>query len=142
MPSPLIQPYLIFGGRCEEALDFYRNALGAEVDLLIRYQDSPEPPPPGMLPTGFENKIMHAEFQLGALKVMVSDGCGPGEKISGFSLALTVKEVPEAEQLFNILAKEGTVQMPMSPTFWSPSYGQVTDKFGVAWMVMAAGPES
>ncbi|MDX1971664.1 MAG: YciI family protein [Candidatus Sumerlaeia bacterium] len=137
-----VRPYLFFGGRCEEALEFYKQALGAEVGLMMRFNQSPEPMPEGMLPPGFENKIMHAEFQLGALKVMVSDGCGPGEKISGFSLALTVKEVPEAEQLFNILAKEGTVQMPMSPTFWSPSYGQVTDKFGVAWMVMAAGPES
>jgi len=135
MPSPLIQPYLIFGGRCEEALDFYRNALGAEVDLLIRYQDSPESPPPGMLPTGFENKIMHTSFRVGNNILMASDGCEDGQCFSGFSLSIQVTTEAEADRFFTALCDGGQVQMPLSKTFWSPRFGMLTDRFGISWMI-------
>jgi PhnB protein len=135
-PSTLIQPYLFFGGRCEEALKFYRSALGAQVDMLMRHKDSPEPPPPGMLQPGFENKIMHACFRVGGTAIMASDGCQEGSNFSGFSLSLTVPTEAEADRVFALLADGGQVQMPLTKTFWSPRFGMLTDRFGVGWMVI------
>lgn len=136
-----LRTYLFFGGRCEEALDFYREHLGAQVEFLMRFNESPDPLPEGMLKSGFEAKIMHAEFKVGDVRLMASDGCDEASSFSGFRLALSAKEVADAERLFNALASGGTIEMPMTKTFWSPSYGQVTDRFGVPWMVMADGPE-
>jgi len=132
----VIQPYLLFNGQCEQALDFYRKALGAQVQLTMRYKESPEPPPPGMLPPGFENKIMHTSFRIGQTTVMASDGCST-EKASfeGFSLALTVLSEAEADRAFAALADGGKVKMPLAKTFWSPRFGMVEDKFGIGWMV-------
>ena len=138
MQNPLIQPYLMFGGRCEEALDFYRSALGAEVDLLIRYQDSPEPPPPGMLPTGFENKIMHTSFRIGDNILMASDGYEEGQQFSGFSLSIQVATEIEADRFFTALSDGGQIQMPLSKTFWSPQFGMLIDRFGIHWMINVA----
>ena len=138
MPNPLIQPYLMFGGRCEEALDFYRSALGAEVDLVIRYEDSPEPPPPGMLPAGFENKIMHTSFRIGSNTLMASDGCEEGQQFSGFSLSIQVATETEADRFFTALSDGGQIQMPLSKTFWSPRFGMLTDRFGIHWMINVA----
>jgi PhnB protein len=135
-PSTLIQPYLFFGGRCEEALEFYRSALGAQVDMLMRHKDNPEPPPPGMLQPGFENKIMHACFRVGGTAIMASDGCQEGSNFSGFSLSLTVPTEAEADRVFALLADGGQVQMPLTKTFWSPRFGMLTDRFGVSWMVI------
>jgi PhnB protein len=135
-----ITPYLFFGGRCEEALDFYRTALGAEVDVLMRFDQSPEPPPPGMLAPGFETKVMHASFRALGVTLMASDGCDDTSKFGGFRLAAAVATDAEAHKAFDALAAGGKVEMPLVKTFWSPLYGQVTDKFGVGWMVMVAGP--
>ena len=133
-----IQPYLFFDGRCEEALEFYRAALGAQIDMVMRYKDSPEPPPPGMVPPGYEEKVMHASFRVGGATVMASDGCGAANTFSGFSLALSVPTEAEADRSFDALADGGQVQMPLAKTFWSPRFGMVTDRFGVGWMVMVA----
>ncbi|MCO6429067.1 VOC family protein [Nitrosomonas communis] len=138
MPNTIIQPYLFFGGRCEEALDFYRTALGAQVEMLLRHKDSPEPPPPGMLQAGFDNKIMHAAFRIGGSTLMASDGCQEGANFGGFSLSLTVPAVTEAERAFAVLADGGQVQMPLTKTFWSPCFGMVTDRFGISWMINVA----
>lgn len=135
MPTPVVQPYLFFGGRCEEALDFYRRALGAEVEMMMLYRDSPEPPPPGMLQPGFENKVMHTSFRVGGSTIMASDGCGEGASFAGFSLSLSVSSEAEADRAFAALADGGEVQMPLGRTFWSPRFGMLTDRFGVAWMV-------
>jgi PhnB protein len=135
MPNTFIEPYLFFGGRCEEALDFYRTALGAQVDILLRHKDSPELPPPGMLPSGFENKIMHTTFRIGATTLMASDGCQEGVSFSGFSLSLSVPTETEADRVFAALADGGQVQMPLTKTFWSPCFGMLTDRFGVSWMI-------
>ncbi|SFM66463.1 VOC family protein [Nitrosomonas communis] len=135
MPNTFIEPYLFFGGRCEEALDFYRTALGAQVDILLRHKDSPEPPPSGMLPPGFENKIMHTTFRIGATTLMASDGCQEGMSFSGFSLSLSVPTEAEADHAFAALADGGQVQMPLTKTFWSPCFGMLTDRFGVSWMI-------
>jgi PhnB protein len=132
----LVQPYLFFDGRAEEAIEFYRSALGAEVEGLIRYKESPEPPPPGMVPPGSENKVMHASFRIGETAVMASDGnCKGKPSFEGFSLSLTVPDEAAAEHAFNALAKGGQVQMPLAKTFFSPRFGMVADRFGVAWMV-------
>lgn len=127
--------HLFFGGRCEEALAFYRTALGAEVSMLMLHKDSPEPPPPGMLQPGFENKVMHSEFRIADSTLMASDGCGEGESFSGFSLSLSVTTEAEADRLFAALADGGQVQMPLGKTFWSPRFGMLTDRFGISWMV-------
>lgn len=131
-----VQPYLFFDGRCEEALEFYRKALGAEVKMLMRNKDSPEPPPPGMLPPGSENKVMHAVFRVGDTEVMASDGrCQGKPDFKGFSLSITVPDEAKADKLFAALADGGQVQMPLAKTFFSPRFGMVADRFGVSWMI-------
>lgn len=133
--NPTLQPYLFFGGRCDEALEFYRTALGANVEFLMRYKESPEPPPPGMLPAGFENKVMHATFHIGKNTLMASDGCGDAINFNGFSLSLAVPTEAEAKQAFASLSDGGKVGMPLGKTFWSPCFGMVTDRFGLGWMI-------
>ena len=139
MSNPLIQPYLMFGGRCEEALEFYRNALGAEVDMLLRFSESPDPTPPGMLPPGFENKVMHASFRVAGNVIMASDGCEVGTQFKGFSLSISVATEAEADRYFAALSDGGQVQMPLTKTFWSPRFGMLTDRFGIAWMINVVG---
>src|SRR5262245_5926544 len=129
-----VQPYLFFDGRCEEAINFYRQTLGAEVLMLMRYKDSPEPPQPGMVPPGGENKVMHASLQIGETTVMLSDGqCGGRPSFQGFSLSLTLSTPDEADKFFAALAKGGQVRMPLSKTFFSPRFGMLADQFGVGW---------
>jgi PhnB protein len=135
MKTNVVQPYLFFGGRCEEALEFYRTALGAEVDFLMRYHESPEPLPPGGLPPGFDNKVMHATFHIGGTTLMASDGSEAGASFSGFSLSLAVPTEAEANRAFAALAGGGEVKMPLGKTFWSPCFGMVKDRFGLGWMV-------
>ena len=135
----VIQPYLFFGGRCEEAVEFYRSAIGAEVDMLMRYKDSPEPTPPGMLAEGFEDKVMHASFRVGGTTVMASDGCSSDDgSFNGFMLSLTVAGETEADRAFSNLSQGGSVKMPLTKTFWSPRFGMLTDRFGLGWMITVA----
>lgn len=134
-----VQPYLFFDGRCEEAVEFYRSALGAEVTMLMRYKDSPDPPPPGMVAPGSEGKVMHTSFRIGETTVMASDGrCEGRPSFQGFSLSLTVPNETEADRLFAALVDGGQVQMPLNKTFFSPRFGMVADRFGVSWMVVVA----
>ena len=134
-----IQPYLFFDGRCEEALEFYRKALGAEVTMLMRYKDNPEPQAPGMCPPGSDNKVMHSSFRIGETTLMASDGLCQGKpSFQGFSLSLTAGSVAEAERLFGVLAEGGQVQMPLARTFYSPMFGMTADRYGVSWMVIVA----
>jgi PhnB protein len=134
--NPVIQPYLFFGGRCEEAIAFYEKTIGAKVIMLMRYKEAPEQPPEGTLAPGYADKIMHAAFQVGDTVVMASDGCGPeGAKFVGFVLSLTMPTEAEAQRAYTALADGGSIAMPLGPTFWSPCFGMVTDKFGLGWMV-------
>jgi PhnB protein len=131
-----VHPYLNFDGRCEEALDFYRRALGAEVTMLMRFKEGPEP---GMVSPGFENKVMHARFRIGESTVMASDGrCKGQTNFQGISLSLTAPDDAEAERRFAALADGGKVQMPLTKTFFSSRFGMVADRFGVSWMVIVA----
>ena len=135
----LVQPYLFLDGRCEEAIAFYRKALGAEVEMLMRFKDSPEPPQPGMVPPGSENKVMHSCLRIGETRVMASDGrCLGKPNFQGFSLSLTVPNAAEADRLFAALGDGGQVQMPLTKTFFSPRFGMVADRFGVSWMIIVA----
>ncbi len=134
------QSYLFFSGRCEEALEFYKTALNAKIIMVMRFSESPDPTPPGMLAPGFENKIMHCSFQVGGTTIMASDGCDPQSRFDGFRLALSVPTEAIADRVFNALSDGGKIDMPLVKTFWSPRYGMVTDKFGVGWMVMVPGP--
>lgn len=140
MKHPIVQSYLFFSGRCEEALEFYKSAIDAKVDMLLRFNESPEPPPPGMVPPGHENKVMHASFHVGETMLMASDGCGEKQSFQGFSLSLGVATEEEADKYFNALAEGGKVEMPLAKTFWSPRYGMLTDKFGMGWMVSVVQP--
>lgn len=132
------QPYLFFNGHCEEALEFYRGALGAEIVMLMRVKEAPDPPPPGMLPPGSENKILHATFRIGDSEVMASDGhCSGQLDFKGFSLSLTLPR-EKTDAVFAALAEHGKIDMPLAKTFFSPRFGLVTDRFGVQWMINAA----
>ncbi len=134
-----VQAYLSFDGRCEEAVEFYRRALGAEVTMLMRFMDSPEPLPSGTVPPGSEHKVMHTSVRLGQTTVMASDGrCEGRPSFQGFALSLTVAHAAEADRVFAALADGGQVQMPLAKTFWSPRFGMVADRFGVSWMITVA----
>ena len=133
----LVQPYLFFDGRCEEAIEFYRQTLGAEVTMLMRFKDSPEPPQPGMVPPGAEDKVMHANLRIGDSTVMASDGrCLGQPAFQGFALSLTAADDADAERLFAALADGGQGQMPMSKTFFSSRFGMVADRVCVVGMVI------
>jgi PhnB protein len=130
-----VQPYLFFDGRCDEAAQFYQKVLGAEVIMLLRFKDSPEPHAPGLAP-GCEEKVMHMNLRIGDTTLLASDGnCKGTPDFQGFSLSLTVADADEAERVFAALSDGGQVQMPLTATFFSPRFGMVADRFGVSWMV-------
>ena len=132
-----VQPYLFFDGRCEEAINFYKKALGAEVDMVMRYKDSPEPPPPGMVPPGSENKVMHSAFRIGDTQILASDGqCAGQPSFQGFSLSVSAQTTAEADRIFGALADGGQVRMPLGKTFFAERFGMVADRFGVGWMII------
>lgn len=128
-----LQPYVFFEGRCEEALNFYKKALGAEVKMMMRFKDAPDP---AMCPPNMGEKIMHGEARIGNSSLMASDGhCQQSATFTGFSLSLTPDTEAEATKYFNALSDGGKVQMPLSKTFFAKSFGMVADKFGVSWMI-------
>ena len=130
-----VQPYLSFEGRCEEALDFYRKAIGAEATVLLRYKDSPDP---GACAPGAGDKVMHASMRIGETTILASDGrCGGQPNFQGISLSLTAPDEADAERLFAALSEGGQVQLPLIKTFFSPRFGMVADRFGVSWMIQA-----
>lgn len=138
--NPLVSPYVFFEGRCEEAVEFYKKALGAEVGMMMRYKEAPEPPP-GPMPAGYENKIIHAQLKIGPTIVMMSDGrCMGKSNFQGFALSLMVPTEAEAKKRFAALSEGGQAQAPLSKTFFSPAFGMVTDRFGVLWMVLVPRP--
>jgi PhnB protein len=136
-----IQPYLFFEGRCEEALEFYRKTLGAEIDMLMRFKGSPEPCEGGVIPPG--NKVMHASFRIGGSTIMASDGrCESKPQFEGFSLSYTAPNEAAADRVFAALGEGGQVKMPLNKTFFSPRFGMLADRFGVSWMIYVAPPQS
>jgi PhnB protein len=136
-----VENYLFFEGRCDEALLFYKRVLGAEVTMLMHFKDSPEAQTPGRIPPGSEDKVMHASFRVGETTLMASDGVSEGPaKFQGFSLSIAVPNAAEAERLFAALAEGGQVRQPLTPTFFSPNFGMLADRFGVGWMIIQNPP--
>jgi PhnB protein len=139
-----VQSYLIFNGRCEEAIEFYKKSLGAKVEMLMRFKENPDKEKMGAecVPPGGDDKVMHSSFKIGETVVMASDGMSYDQKpeFKGFSLTVTAKNEAEADKLFNALSDGGKVNMPLGKTFFSPRFGMVADKFGVGWMVIVPQP--
>jgi PhnB protein len=134
---PAVQPYLFFRGRCEEAIDYYRKTLGAEVGMMLRFRDNPDKPPRDKVPEALDDRIMHASLVIAGSEIMMSDGMKSGPlDFQCMSLSLAVQSEPEADRLFNALAAEGAIQMPIGPTFFARRFGAVADRFGVSWMIM------
>lgn len=132
-----VTPYLFFDGRCEEAIEFYKKTLGAEVGMLMRFKESPDPMPAGTIPPGSGNKIMHTALRFGGTTVMASDGRTQGKpKFDGFALSLDVKDEAEADRKFAALSEGGEVHMPLGKTFFAKKFGIVADRFGVSWMII------
>jgi len=139
-----VQPYLRFEGRCEEALEFYKKALGAKIETLMRFKKAPpealqrsnDAPQQGC--GGFDpNKVMHACFRVGDTAIMASDGRGSGKPaFNGIALSLSVPDEAAADRAFRALADGGQVQVPLAQTFFARSFGMVGDRFGVSWMVI------
>jgi PhnB protein len=137
-----VQPYLFFDGRCEEAIEFYKSALGAKVDMMMRFKESPDPVPASMCGPNSDDKVMHSAFRIGETLIMASDGMAGGKpEFKGFSLSVNAKDAADADRIFAALGKGGQVQMPLGKTFFSPRFGMVADKFGVGWMVIVV-PEA
>ncbi len=136
-----VQAYVSFDGRCEEALEFYKKSIGAEVTFLMRWKESPDAamkPPPG-----FEEKIMNAAFRIGETQLMADDGMGAKEaEFKGMTLAIAVADDAEAKRVFAALGEGGNITMPLMKTFWTSSFGMLTDKFGVPWMVNVEAPKA
>jgi PhnB protein len=134
-----VEPYVNFDGRCEEAIEFYKKAIGAEVVMLMRNSDTPEPPPPGHTAPG--NKIMHASLRIGGTTVMATDGyCKGNPEFKGITLSLSVPDDDDADRAFNALSAGGQVQMPLTKTFFASRFGMLADRFGVHWMVLVPQP--
>ena len=132
-----VEPYLFFDGSCEEAIETYRRVLGAEVTMLMRYKEAPEKPPPGMVPEGWDDKVMHASLRIGDSVVMASDGkSAGGPKPNGYALSISVPDAANAQKTFSALAEGGQVVMPLGRTFFAPLFGMTTDRFGILWMVV------
>jgi len=132
-----LTPYLFFRGRCAEAIDYYKKTLGAEVGLIMRFKDSPEKPNRDKVPAELDDRIMHAELKIAGAEIMVSDGMKSGPlDFQCMSLSITAESEAEADRIFKALAKDGTIQMPIGPTFFAKRFGAVADKFGVSWMVV------
>lgn len=138
----VVQPYLTFAGRCEEAIEFYRKALGAEVEMIMRFKDSPEKCDSDKVPPGYDEKVMHSSFRIGDSVIMATDCDFEGSKgFQGFSLSYSAPDEATINRAFAALAEGGKVQMPLSKTFFSPLFGVVFDRFGISWMVLVTPPQ-
>lgn len=138
----IVEPYLFFNGNCEEAVKFYEKALGAQIQFMMRFKESPDAPPPGTVPPGYEEKIMHVSFRIGDSVIMASDGCSDEKaNFQGFSLSIAVPTEADADRVFAALSQGGQVRMPLTKTFWSPRFGMLEDRYGMGWMVNVLPPD-
>lgn len=135
-----VEPYLMFAGRCAEALAFYQRAIDAKPQMVMRFKDSPEPPRMP-LPAGWDDKVMHSAFTVGDTLVMASDGMSEqAQPFNGITLSISADNEAQARRFFDALAEGGSVFMPLGKTFWSPCFGMCKDRFGVSWMVGLDAP--
>jgi PhnB protein len=139
--NPTFQPYLFFRGRCSEAVAYYKQTLGAEEVTVMRFKDSPEKPPAGQMPTGMDDRIMHATLRVAGAELMMADGMRSGPTdFDCVAVSLAVSSEADVDRIVNALARDGKVQMPPGPTFFAKRFGGVIDKFGVNWMVLVPQP--
>lgn len=138
----MVEPYLFFNGNCADALEFYQDALGIQIEMTMRFADSPEACPDGMLPPNWDDKIMHGSFLLGGDRVMVSDGMGAHEGFAGFAISVVRDDADAVRATFDKLSAGGEVLMPVDKTFWADAYGMLKDKFGIMWMLSTAPKET
>lgn len=137
MPAVNAQPYINFNGRAEEALDLYKRVLAAEVRLLMRCKDAPGPTPT----PGLENKILHSEVQIGSSTLFITDGRNTNTiEFKGVSISVEASNEAEAKRIFDGLADGGTVTMALAPSFFAKSFGMLTDRFGLEWLVIVPAP--
>jgi PhnB protein len=130
-----INPYLVTNGNGQEAVQFYQDALGAEVLSLQTFGDMPEGDKP--LPEEAKNLLLHAHLKIGKSMLMISDTFpgSPYQVGDHLSIAIMISDSEKTKEVFSKLEEGGKVEMPLQQTFWSPLYGQVQDKFGVLWQV-------
>ena len=130
--------YLSFRGDCEEAFEYYREHLGADVGQLFRYAGSPMA---DQAPADWGHKIMHGTVTIGGEPLMGGD-VAPGDYQAprGFSMSLALADTGKADRIFRALSDGGTVQVPMAETFWAARFGMVTDRFGIPWMINCERP--
>jgi PhnB protein len=134
-----LNPYLMFNGRCEEAFNSYQKILGGEIVAMIPHEGTPAE---GGVPPEWRKKIIHARLVSNGMVLMGSDAPPDHqEPMKGFSVALNVKQPAEAERIFNALADQGTVRMPLSETFFAAKFGMLVDKFGTPWMINCEKPQ-
>lgn len=135
-----LNPYLTFNGKCEAAFKFYERCLGGKIEMMMTHGDSPMA---AQVPPEWRSKIIHARLTVGDKVLMGSDAPPEHyEEAKGFSVALSVDDTSEAERIFNALAENGTVRMPLQQTFWAARFGMLVDQFGVPWMINSEQPES
>lgn len=129
--------HLNFNGNCQQAFDFYQQVFHAKSAFSMKYADAPHDMP---VDPGWKDKVMHTSIQLGDGQLMGCDAPpGRSKPLGGFQVSVENKDEAEVKRIFDALKEGGSVEMPMSPTFWSPMFGMCTDKFGVAWMVSVPG---
>jgi PhnB protein len=133
-----VAPYLLFNGNCKEAFEFYEKVLGGKIEHMMTFAESPMP---AQGAAGTENLIMHVSMTIGNAQIMASD-CPPEyfEKAQGMSVTLGIETVEEAERIFNALAEDATIKMPLEETFWARRFGMLTDRFGTPWMINCTAP--
>ena len=130
-----VNPYIAYKGTCQEAIDFYKQALGAELIFSQTWGESP------MSEAGFEDKIMHATIKIGDSTIMMCDDPRNETTGSNISLAIGLNDKDIAHKYFDGLAEGGQVTMPLDKTFWAEAFGMLTDKFGINWMINCDAPK-
>jgi len=128
-----LNTYLTFNGQCEAAFKFYEQCLGGKIVAMVTHADTPAEE---QVPAEWRNKILHARLIVGDEVLMGSDAPPDRyEESKGFSVTVGIDDPTDAERIFDALAKNGTVKMPIQKTFWAVRFGMLVDQFGIPWMV-------
>lgn len=133
-----LNPHLSFNGQCEAAFSFYERCLGGKIEMMVKFgettmgnQTQPE----------WRDKIPHARLVIGDQWLMGGDPApNMYEQPKGFSVTISFDNPADAERVFNALARDGTVRMPLAETFWALRFGMLIDQFGIPWMVNCERP--
>jgi len=134
-----MNPYLAFGGNCEEAFRYYEKVLKGKIIMMVPHAGTPAEE---HVPAEWRDKIMHARLEFGDGQVLMGADAPPQFRttMSGFSISLQFTDIGEAERIFNALADKGQVKMAFAKTFWAERFGMLIDRFGTPWMVNCEKP--